>query len=130
MLVEVVEHRAIVIVQRTFARRAFPILARSHESFPMLLHLGVLLPQRGALRVRFLPVAHPLGAFGLEFPLHQLEHRAHLLELEDRLLFERRRGFDFGTALPQAAHFIVQRALGLELGVATSFIAGEPIEGL
>ena len=50
----------------------------------MLGDLGVLLAQCAAFRVGLLAIAHPLRSLRLELALDQLEHRAHVLQLEGR----------------------------------------------
>ena len=128
LLVQPVEHRAIMVVQRPLAGRALAILARLHELLAMLSRLGVLVEQRAALRLGLLAIAHPFGALGLELSLDQLEQCALLLQLHRDLFLERRRGLDACAALAQRADFLLERTLGVEERAPSPVLARHAVE--
>ena len=65
-LVQMLDHRMEASTQRAAAGRALTIFAECDDTIALVFELRVLLPQRLALGLRFLSIAHPLGATRLE----------------------------------------------------------------
>src|SRR5215204_4633967 len=127
LIVEVLEHSAIVLVERTRADRTRAFLAEIHDAVALQFELGVLPTQRIAFRLRFLAVAHPLRAPRLQSAETLLELLALRFDGDGGFLLHHRRVEDARPPLAEPRELVIQQALGLDERLSTAFLAREPL---
>src|SRR4029453_11420156 len=119
-----------MLVERSGADGARTVLAQIHDPVALSLELCVLSPQRVALRLRFLPVAPPLGPPRLQTPETLLELLPLRLDGDGGFLLHHRRVEDPRATFPEARELIEQESRGFHQRLPPPLFAREAFESL
>ena len=116
--------------QRAAAGRTLAVLAEGDDAVTLVLDLCVLLSERLALGLRFLPVSHPFRTARFQQSLGVLELGTLLLQLERRFLFESGRFLDPRVTLLEPRNLFAQRGFRLEQRLPPPLLSIESVERL
>ena len=124
------DHSVQASTKRAAAGRTLAIFTERDDTIALVFELRVLLPQCLALRLRFLSIAHPLGATRLEQALRVLQLGALFLELEGRFLFQSGSALDPRVTLLETRNLLAQRCVRFEQSFPAPLFAIECVERL
>ena len=122
LVVEQVEHLAVMVAERPLAGGAIALVAQRDELVALVPQLRVLGAQRVASRLRLLPVAHPLRAAQLQLALRRFVPASRHLELDRDLFLERGRGLRLRELLAQLVELGGEHALLVEPRLASPVV--------